>query len=588
MTTTEILMLISSMLAGLALFLTGMNTMSDSLAAMTGGSLDRLIDKVTKNRFLAFLFGAALTALVQSASATTVLTVGLVNSGLIEFAKAIGLIIGANLGTTATAWVLSLNAIGGQSLLMTIIKPSFFSPFLAIAGVVLTMFCKSRKKRDIGSALLGFAIMMIGMNLMSQAVAPLKEISAITDLLMSFSNPVLGFLFACAFAMLVQSSDAVIGIVQAFALSVGVTYGMAIPLICGAQVGTCVTSLISSLGTSNNAKRTALMNLYYNLLKTIPFMAVFYLLNHFLGFSFLEDSVGAVGIPVCHTFVNLCGSAVWLPLSGVIVRLARKTIPLSEEEKQEQANTLAMLDENLLATPSLAIMQADRAVTLLSGTVSDAFLAATAVRVDSGRLREAELLCQRARRYEDQIGDYLNRISAREISEEDSPTVRLLTTGSTAFGRMNRVAERLLGMRDEMAGSVERMTERDRRDLEVVDQAIHEVMQLTFRGYAARTPNVARTIRYYTEEVTALGDLVKKRFMQRAHEGGKERNGGTLFTDICYAEGQLIDYCDMIADALIRFDRERGEGRQADAAPEERIREQVHEIFRDKFEQLEE
>ena len=260
MTTIEILLLISSMLGGLALFLSGMSTMSDSLAAMTGGSLSRLIGKVTKNRFLAFLFGAVMTALVQSASATTVLTVGLVNSGMIEFSKAIGLIIGANLGTTATAWILSLNAIGGQSLLMTIIKPSFFSPFLAAAGVVLTMFCRTRKKKDIGTALLGFATMMIGMNLMSQAVAPLREIPAITEVLVSLSNPVLGFLFACAFAMLVQSSDAVIGIVQAFALSVGITYGMAIPLICGAQVGTCVTSLISSLGTSNNGKRTALLN----------------------------------------------------------------------------------------------------------------------------------------------------------------------------------------------------------------------------------------------------------------------------------------------------------------------------------------
>ena len=587
MTTIEILMLISSMLGGLALFLSGMNTMSDSLASMTGGALDHLIDKVTRNRFLAFLFGAGLTALVQSASATTVLTVGLVNSGMIEFTKAIGLIIGANLGTTATAWLLSLNAIGGQSLLMTIIKPSFFSPFLAITGVVLTMFCRSKKKKDIGSALLGFSIMMIGMNLMSQAVAPLKEIPAITDLLVSFTNPVVGFLFACAFAMLVQSSDAVIGIVQAFALSVGITYGMAIPLICGAQVGTCITSLISSLGTSNNGKRTALLNLYYNLLKTIPFMVIFYLLNHFFSFGFLDQSVGGIGIPVFHTLINLFGTAVWLPLSNVIVRLAQKTIPLSEKEKQEQANTLTMLDENLLATPGLAIMQADKAVTLLSGTVSEAFLATTAMRQDPGMSDQAQILYERIRRYVEQINDYLTRISAREIGEEESATLALLMSGNTAFGRMGRVAERVLGMRYDIAGSASKITEQDRREIIIVDQAIHEVLQLTFRGYAARTPNVSRTIRFYTEEVMEIGDIVKKRFMQRFHEDGRQRSGSTLFTDICYAEEQLIDYCDMIADALIRYDRETGKTRQANTISDEQLRAQVHGIFRDKFEELE-
>jgi phosphate:Na+ symporter len=587
MTTLEILKIIASMLGGLALFLAGMSMMSDSLASMTGGSLDHLIDRVTKNKFLAFLFGAVLTALVQSASATTVLTVGLVNSGMIEFTKAIGLIIGANLGTTATAWVLSLNAIGGESLIMTIIKPSFFSPFLGIIGVGMTMFSRSAKKKTIGSALLGFAIMMIGMNLMSQAVAPLKEIPAITDILMKLSNPVLGFLFACAFAMLVQSSDAVIGIVQAFALSIGITYGMAIPLICGAQVGTCITSLISSLGASNNGKRTALLNLYYNLLKTIPFMVIFYALNAVMKFSFMDQSVGGIGIPVVHTCVNLFGSAVWLPLSGVIVRLAQKTIPLSEREKQEQANTLTMLDENLLAMPGLALMQADRAVTLLSDTVGQTLQTVMFLGREPEKQEEAQILCERSLRYEEQIDEYLVQISARELGKVDSAAVALLTAGNTAFGRMGRVADRLLGMISELRESAEQMTEQDRREILIVGEAIQEVIQLTFKGYKARTPNISRTIRCYTEEVMALGDIVKKRFMKRVHEDGRQRSGSTLFTDICYAEEQLVDYCDMIAEALIRYDRENGESRQGNSVSDQQLRRQVHEMFRDKFEELE-
>ena len=586
MTTIELLTLISSMLGGLALFLSGMSLMSDSLSAMTGGTLEHLIGKATKNKFLAFLFGTVLTAVVQSASATTVLAVGLVSSGMIAFTKAIGLIIGANLGTTATAWLLSLNAIGGGSLFMTIIKPSFFSPFLATAGVVMTMFCRMKKKKDIGSALIGFGTMMIGMNLMSQAVAPLKEIPAITELLVSFSNPVVGFLFACAFAMLVQSSDAVIGIVQAFALTVGITYGMAVPLVCGAQVGTCITSLISSLGASNNGKRTALLNLYYNLMKTVPFMIFFYLLNSLIGFSFLDSHVGGIGIPVVHTGINLFGCAIWLPLSDVIVRLAQRTIPFSEQEKQEEANRLVMLDENLLATPGIAIEQADRAVTLLSDTIREAFLTSASLQKDPEALNRLRILCERVRRYQEQIDAYLAKISSRGIGDKDTAKVALLSVGSTAFGRMGRVVERLLGMLNEIAGIKDSLTEEDIKDMVVNGQAVEEVLQLAIRGYNARNAGIARTIRYYTEEVMAIGDLVKRRYLQRTHEEGRQRYS-SLFTDIWYSEVQMIDYCDMLAEALIRYERESGENPQTVSGNDELLKKSVHEIFMDKYEALE-
>ena len=284
----DIFAIIASMFGGLALFLFGMDTMSESLTAMTGGVLNRVIDRITKNRVFAFLFGAVLTAIVQSSSAITVLAVSLVNSGIIELGKAVGLIIGANLGTTATAWILSLNAVEGESIWMTLVKPSSFSPFLAIIGVFMKMFAHSEKRKNTGSVVLGFSVMMIGMNLMSQGVSPLRSVPAIQEMLLSFSNPILAFMFACAFAMLIQSSDAVIGILQAFAISMTVRFTVAIPLICGAQVGTCITALLSSLSTSNNGKRTALVNLYYNLLKTIPFLCVFYLLNAIFGFKKLK------------------------------------------------------------------------------------------------------------------------------------------------------------------------------------------------------------------------------------------------------------------------------------------------------------
>ncbi|MCR5136853.1 MAG: Na/Pi cotransporter family protein [Oscillospiraceae bacterium] len=584
MTATDKLMIVATMLGGLALFLSGMSIMSDSLGSMAGGGLNTLINKATKNRMLAFLFGLGVTCVAQSASAITVLVVGLVNSGLIRLTGAIGMIIGANLGTTITAWLLALNAIDGQSLFMTILKPSTFSPFLAIIGVGMSMFCKSQKKKTIASALYGFAFMMIGMNLMSQAVAPLKEIPAIQDFLNSFTNPILGFLFACVFTLLIQSADAFIGIVQAFALSVGITFGMAIPLICGAQVGTCITALMSSMGTSRNARRTALMALYYNLLKTISFMAVFYLLDRFVDFAFLERYVGGIGVPFFHSFINICGIAVWLPLSNVIVRMAQRTIPMSEEEKQEKANRLSMLDENLLATPEIAIEQTDRAVTLLSETVGEAFITAIAVREDPKMVDQAHLLCERSRQYREQIDAYLLRISGVELGQKERAEAALLSAGSTAFGQMGKTAEKLLGMIRDIDNSQDKLTERDRRDIRILGQAIYEIIQLTIKGYNAKKLSLSRSIQYYTEEIMALGSLIKSRYMQRVHEEGSQRDAGALFTSLCYTEEQLIDYCDMIADALISYGRNCGEESRPEVIDNELMRKQIHEIFRDKFE----
>ena len=581
MTTLEIFAVVASLLGGLALFLTGMDMMSESLTTMTGGMLNRVIDRITKNRFSAFLFGAALTAVVQSSSAITVLSVGLVNSGIIELGKAVGLIIGANLGTTATAWVLSLNAVGGESLLLTLIKPSSFSPFLAIIGVFMKMFCRSEKKRNTGSVLLGFAVMMIGMNLMSQAVSPLRDVPAIKNMLVSFSNPVLGFLFACLFAMLIQSSDAVIGILQAFALSMGITFGTAVPLICGAQVGTCITALLSSMGASNNGKRTALINLYYNLLKTIPFLIVFYLLNHIFGASLLEQNVGGIGIPVFHTLVNLVGSAVWLPLAGVIVSLASRTIPLSEKEKQDQANTITILDKDFLKSPSFAIEQAGNAVNLLAATVEELFLSVISIRRDQ---QGSRLLCERTEKYREQIDDYLTRISTQEIGEKDRADVRLLSSANTAFGRMGMVAERILDYSKLMEDEEEKLTLEDRKEAGILGEAIYEIIQLTTDGFAKRKKSLSQTVQYYREEIMNLGNIIKSRYIYRVHEEGRERIHITLFTDICYAEEQLIDYCDMVAEAAIRYDKEMGVYIQP--GPDDPLRENIHMLFRDKYEAL--
>ena len=586
MSSVEIFMVVASMLGGLALFLFGMNTLSGSLSSMTGGLLDRVLGKITKSAFMGFLFGAGLTAIVQSSSAITVLSVGLVNSGIIGLKQAASLIIGANLGTTATAWVISLNAMEGQSLLMTIVKPSSFSPFLAIVGVGLTMFSKSQTKKNIGNVLLGFSVMMIGMNLMSQAVSPLRELPAMTNTLMSFTNPVLGFLFAMLFTMLVQSSDAVIGIVQAFALSVGVTFGMAIPLVCGAQVGTCVTALLSSMGASKNGKRTALVNLYYNLLKTIPFLVVFYIVNEFRHFSFMEASVEAIGIPVFHTAINLLGSAVWLPGSGALVALARKTLPYDEREKEEMANKLTMLDENLLGNPRFALDQTDRAVRMLAETAAQALAAATEYREDPGFAGQVERLCNRADQYEKQINDYLMKISARTNMPKDIACARLLTGAASSFAQIGKTAGRIMEMGkaywDKIGDKKDSLTEEDKRESRVIGAAFGELLSLTIAGFEERTYSLSYSVQLYREEISDLFEIIRRRHIQLLHRDEGRQEFRAVLTDVSYTEEYLVDMCDAVADVVIRYLDATGEVVRISEAEIRQKRQTIKNLFADK------
>ena len=590
MSSVEIFTVVASMLGGLALFLFGMNTLSDSLSTMTGGLLNRVLEKITKSTFMGFLFGAGLTAIVQSSSAITVLSVGLVNSGIIGLRQAASLIIGANLGTTATAWLLSLNALDGESLLMTIVKPSSFSPFLAIAGVALTMFAKSQYKKNIGNVLLGFSVMMIGMNLMSQAVSPLRELPVLKDTLMSFTNPILGFMFAMLFTMLVQSSDAVVGIVQAFALSVGVTFGMAIPLVCGAQVGTCITALLSSMGTSKNGKRTALVNLYYNLLKTIPFLVVFYIADSIWHFSFMEASVGAVGIPVFHTAVNLLACCICLPGSGALVALAKKTLPYDEKEKEEMANRLTMLDENLLDNPGFALKQADKAVMMLADTASEALKTVVGFRENPDFAETVERLCNRIDQYETQINEYLIQISTRTTDRKNVAYVGLLNNTATAFFQIGKIAERIMELGheyiDKLGARRDMLTDADRMETRVIRDACGELLSLTITDFEERTYLISYTVQLYREEITNLCGIVRQRHIRALHSDEGRTELRTVLNDITYLEEHLVDLCDAVSDAVIRYLDAMGKTVRMDDAELEVKRQKVKEIFADKYELL--
>ena len=541
----QIFSIVTGLLSGLALFLFGMDTMSGALSRMAGGRLEHAIGRITTNRYSGFIFGTVITSIVQSSSAVTVLAVGLVNSGIMALKNAVGLIIGANLGTTATAWVLSLNALSGSSFLMELFKPSSFTPFLGIAGVGMLMFARSHGKKNIGSSLIGFTVMMIGMHLMGGATAPLKDSQSFTEMLASFENPFVGFGFALVFTMIIQSSDATIGMLQALSMSLDVTFGMAIPLVCGAQVGTCITTLLSSIDASNNGKRAAFVQLYYNLLKTLPFLVVFYALDGVFHFSFTQELVGVTGIPLFHSLINCAAAAVYLPVSGLIVRLAERTIPYSEEELQEKRDILTILDPKLLVNPQFALQQVKAAIKIMAGTVQSAYSS-----LAEGS-ESAEVLGVRIRKYRQQIMKYLAEILNAGIRGNDLKDALSAQNYCEAFGRMGELITGYHTQKKEILEKVQEFSEEASNDLILLIEAVGEVIDFTVEGYTMEKRSFAETITIFREAVSSLHTEVILRHIKRLHSGQCHRNISSYFLDLCYSLEKLIDNCDSIAEEAI-------------------------------------
>ncbi len=386
---------ILTMIGGLALFLYGMNVMGDGLVMLSGGRLEQILEKLTKNRITALLLGAMVTAVIQSSSATTVMVVGFVNSGIMKLTQAVGIIMGANIGTTITSWILSLTGISSGNMWVRLLKPSSFSPILAAIGIVCMMTGKDgSRKKTIGSILSGFAVLMFGMETMSGSVAPLKDSSAFTGMLTAFSHPVLGMAAGALLTAVIQSSSASVGILQALCLSGAVTYGTAIPIIMGQNIGTCVTALISAVGGGQNAKRAAFIHLYFNLIGTILFMAVFYLLHHFVSFTFLSDIAGAASIALIHSLFNLGCAALLFPFADQLVALAKLTVGHSKTAVPTLTlpGELSALDERFLDTPSFAIQLCKNAVTKMAEHSQKSILLALELQSEYDGKKAAEII----------------------------------------------------------------------------------------------------------------------------------------------------------------------------------------------------
>ena len=414
---------ILTLLGGLALFLYGMNVMGDGLEKVSGGKMEKILETLTSNPLKAVGLGAAVTAVIQSSSATTVMVVGFVNSGIMKLSQAVGVIMGANIGTTITSWILSLSGIQSDNFFIQLFKPTTFSPVLALIGVAFLMFAKSEKKKDIGTIFIGFAVLMFGMESMSGAVKPLADVPEFTGILTKFSNPILGLLAGMILTAVIQSSSASVGILQALCVTGAVGYSAAIPIIMGQNIGTCITALLSAIGAKKNAKRAAMVHLYFNIIGTVVFMVLFYAINAVVQFPFMNQAANAAGIAVVHTTFNVFATLLLLPFSKVLEKLAILTIRDKEEDKKEtEATGMELLDSRFLDKPALAVEQSRRVAVEMANKVKDAINTSIGLieHYDSEKAEQVLAEEEQVDCYEDGLGTYLVKLSQKDLNVKDT------------------------------------------------------------------------------------------------------------------------------------------------------------------------
>ena len=546
-----------NLVGGLALFLFGMSTMGDGLVQLSGGRLEKILEKLTKKKSMAVLLGLLVTAVIQSSSATTVMVVGFVNSGIMNLNQAVGIIMGANIGTTVTSWLLSLTGIEGSNLFLKLLKPSSFSPVLAAVGVVLTMTAgENDKKKNIGSILVGFAVLMFGMETMSGSVAPLAENPRFTGILTAFSNPVLGLLAGLVLTAVIQSSSASVGILQALCVTGVVSYGTAIPIIMGQNIGTCVTALLSGMGASKNAKRASLIHLYFNLIGTLLFLVVFYGLNSLLHFSFLANTAGAADIAVIHSLFNIGCTMVLYPFSGVLVKLAELSIPNGEEKPaSSRPAALQALDERFLDRPGFAMNLCKEAVDHMADLARNSFQLAMGLleHYSDTDLNRVIAMEQEADSYEDALGTYLVKLSGRDLSKADSRTLSILLHCINDFERISDHAINVAESARELGQKGLTLSPDSRKELAVYGQAVADILDLTVSVFAADDTERAKGVEPLEEVIDDLSNEMRSRHIERLRRGTCSLEAGLILEDILTGYERVSDHCSNVAVCMIEI-----------------------------------
>lgn len=537
-----------NLIGGLCLFLFGMNLMGQALERRAGSGLRSLLEKMTQNRLMGLLAGLGVTAVIQSSSATTVMVVGFVNSGLMTLRQSIGVIMGANIGTTVTAWILSLSGIEGSSLLVQMFKPSTFTPILALVGIILYMFCKADKKKDTGMILLGFATLMFGMEAMSSAVSSLRNVPQFREIFLMFSNPILGVLVGAVLTGIIQSSSASVGILQALASTGQVTYGAAIPIIMGQNIGTCVTALLSSIGTNKNARRAALVHLNFNVIGATVGIVLFYVVRAVAAPALLGQAASEWGIAVAHSIFNILCTAVLLPMGGLLEKLVLRLVPEGKQPQRE-----AELDERLLATPALAL---ERCRTLIADMASysmeslrESLNAITAYNQKSAEhIREDEA---KTDHYEDIIGSYLVKLSARKIGESDSA---LAAEYLRIIGDFERIADHsvsILESAEEMQQKGIAFSAAALQEYSTMAGAVREVTALAYDSFVSGDVQAARQVEPLEQVIDDLKEEMRTRHIRRMQQGSCGIEAGFIWSDLLTNLERVSDHCSNIACCMI-------------------------------------
>ena len=548
-----------SMVGGLALFLYGMHIMGDALAKMSGGKLEKVLERLTSNKWSAVLLGAGVTAVIQSSGATTVMVVGFVNSGIMKLNQAVGIIMGANIGTTATSWLLSLSGIDGLSFFLQMLKPTSFTPILAVIGAILVVFCKSEKKHNIGTILLGFAILMYGMTAMSSAVEPLKDVPQFTQILTKFENPLLGVIAGFVLTTIMQSSSVSVGILQALCSTGAVSYALALPIIMGQNIGSCTTAMISSVGASKDAKRAAAVHFYFNVIGTVVFMLVFYISNAFVHYAFLPQAANEVGIATIHSIFNIAATIVLLPLSGFLEFLAVKTIKDDDEEEDELSKhdkVLQLLDPVFLERPGFAIMQcrkvASEMAELSMKSVGRAVGLLTAYDEEiAERIRKEE---DTVDKYEDQLGTYLLRLSTKDLSKEDGHRLSLMLHSLGDIERISDLAVNILLAVEQMHKKELIFSKKAMDELAVYSKALKDILTMTVDAFEQNDRYKAALVQPLEELMDDMNKELKKRHVKRLRKGKCTIELGLSLSDISDTYERISDHCSNIATCVIQVE----------------------------------
>lgn len=546
---SEVVFAIIELFGGLAFFLYGMNVMSSGLEKMAKGKLEKTLIGVTSKPFLALVFGAGITIAIQSSSALTVMLVGLVNSGLLQFGQTIGVLMGSNIGTTLTAWILSLAGLEGGNIFLDLLKPKNFSLIFAFVGVIMIMAGKKQKQKNIGAILVGFAVLMFGMNLMSDAMEPLTEKPAFTSLLTAFENPFIAVLFGAVFTGVIQSSAASVGILQTAAVAAsGVTYRMAIPIIMGQNIGTCITAVISSIGVSRNAKKVAVVHLAFNILGSLIFLIPFCILSYAIDFSMLDRKISPFEIAIVHSLFNISTTAILFPFAKQLEKLANKLVPENETAREGK-----LLDERLLTVPSFAVTNSLDVVVEMAEVSKAAFNKAVASVGNFSEKIAAEVSEMETRldNYEDQLGTYMVKLSSMEVSDSDSKKIARILHSINDFERIGDHAENLVLVAQEINDKKIKFSDEANKEIAVLKAAVVEILDITTEAFKANDLSLASTVEPLEQVIDSLIVDIKSRHVKRLQHGNCTIELGFVLTDLLTNFERVSDHCSNVAVAII-------------------------------------